>query len=38
MPIEMKDYLLQNNREETPDWLKNYTAGDDLDFGQNGSC
>ena len=32
MQIEMKDYLVQNNKEKTPDWLKNYTVGGDLDF------
>lgn len=30
--IEMQDYLFRNNREETPDWLKQYSPGDKLDF------
>jgi hypothetical protein len=30
--IEMQDYLQQNNRVETQDWLKHYKPGDKLDF------
>ena len=30
--MEMRDYLFENNREETPDWLKNFKPGDELDY------
>jgi hypothetical protein len=30
--IEMQDYLLRNNKAETPAWLKNFKPGDELDF------
>ena len=30
----MKDYLSDNNKEMTPDWLKNHKKGDRLDFEQ----
>ena len=34
MSREMKDYLSDNNKEMTPDWLKNHKKGDRLDFEQ----